>query len=50
MFDRLVDHPTELPRRFAAIAESEGVHRAVGDCLACMTDHAALEEHARKFK
>ena len=49
MFDRLVEHPAELPRRFAAIAETEGVHRAVGDCLACMTDHAALEEHARRF-
>ena len=50
MFAHFVANPTALPRRFAAIAEIDGLHRAVGDCLACMTDHAALEEHARKSK
>jgi dGTPase len=47
MFAQYVADPALLPRRFLAVAESEGVPRAVGDCLACMTDHAALEEHAR---
>lgn len=47
MFAQYVADPAPLPRRFLAIAESEGVPRAVGDYLACMTDHAALEEHSR---
>lgn len=47
MFARLTADPTPLPLRFAGIAEREGVPRAVGDYLACMTDHFALEEHAR---
>jgi dGTPase len=49
MFSKYVADPAPLPRRFIAIAESEGIPRAVGDYLACMTDHAALEEHARKL-
>ena len=47
MFARLTADPAPLPRRFVAIAEREGVPRAIGDYLACMTDHFALEEHAR---
>jgi dGTPase len=49
MFAFLVADPAQLPRRFAAIIEIDGLQRAVGDCLACMTDHAALEEHRRRF-
>jgi dGTPase len=47
MFDRLVAHPEQLPAKFAAVADEDGLPRAVADYLAGMTDRYALEEHDR---
>jgi dGTPase len=47
MFDSLVAEPSRLPAKFARIAGTEGVHRAVGDYLAGMTDRFAFKQHRR---
>jgi dGTPase len=47
MFDILIHDPDELPPKFRRLAQRDGVHRAVADYLAGMTDRFALEEHAR---
>jgi dGTPase len=47
MFARLNSHPNELPEKFHAVAQEDGLPRAVGDYLAGMTDRYALEEHER---
>ncbi|HEX2476523.1 MAG TPA: hypothetical protein VHK01_17350, partial [Lacipirellulaceae bacterium] len=43
----LVNEPNLLPAKFRRLAERDGVHRAVGDYLAGMTDRYAIEEHER---
>ena len=40
-------HPDALPPEHAARADGVGLHRAVADYLAGMTDRFALDEHAR---
>jgi len=47
MFAALFDDPDQLPPKFQRLAERDGVHRAVADYLAGMTDRFAFEEHAR---
>jgi dGTPase len=44
-FQWLVDEPDRLPAKFRRFAERDGVHRAVGDYLAGMTDRYAFEQH-----
>ncbi|HEY3393111.1 MAG TPA: deoxyguanosinetriphosphate triphosphohydrolase [Lacipirellulaceae bacterium] len=46
-FELLVEKPDQLPAKFRRLAERDGVHRAVGDYLAGMTDRYAVEEHLR---
>jgi dGTPase len=46
-FELLVEKPDRLPAKFRRLAERDGVHRAVGDYLAGMTDRYAVEEHLR---
>ncbi|HJQ78799.1 MAG TPA: deoxyguanosinetriphosphate triphosphohydrolase [Lacipirellulaceae bacterium] len=46
-FELLVEKPDCLPVKFRRLAERDGVHRAVGDYLAGMTDRYAVEEHLR---
>jgi dGTPase len=46
-FELLVKKPDLLPAKFRRIAERDGVHRAVSDYLAGMTDRYAVEEHDR---
>jgi dGTPase len=46
-FDALVRLPDRLPQKFARLAQHDGLHRAVADYLAGMTDRFALEEHQR---
>ena len=47
MFDFLVANPDRLPAKFRRLAERDGVHRAVGDYLAGMTDRFAFIEYRR---
>ena len=47
MFDVLVRRPDRLPPKFRRLAERDGLHRAVADYLAGMTDRFAFEEHQR---
>jgi dGTPase len=46
-FQLLVSEPDRMPIKFRRLAERDGVHRAVGDYLAGMTDRYAFEEHER---
>jgi dGTPase len=50
MFELFVKTPERLPEKFRRLAEIYGVHRAVGDYLAGMTDRFALDEHARLMR
>jgi dGTPase len=47
MYEGLMSGRERLPPKFAALAEQDGMPRAVADYLAGMTDRFALEEHAR---
>ena len=47
LFAAYAARPTEMPERFAALAEMEGAARAASDYLAGMTDRFALQEHRR---
>ena len=47
MYAVLVERPDRLPAKFRRFAAADGVHRAVADYLAGMTDRFALEEHRR---
>jgi dGTPase len=47
MFALLAKNPEELPLKFRRLAERDGLHRAIADYLAGMTDRFALEQHAR---
>jgi dGTPase len=46
-FGILAKNDSILPSKFRGIAETEGIHRAVADYLAGMTDRFALDEHRR---
>jgi dGTPase len=47
MFERLIARPDELPEKFLAVAEEDGLPRAAGDYLAGMTDRYALDGYER---
>jgi dGTPase len=47
MFQALLTKPDRLPLKFKRLAERHGLHRAIGDYLAGMTDRFALVEHQR---
>jgi dGTPase len=47
MFAAIVTGREALPAKFKRIAEQEGLPRATVDYLSGMTDHFALEQHAR---
>jgi dGTPase len=49
MFVSFVELPAQLPPQTLARIEVVGVHRAVCDYIAGMTDRYALEEHGRMF-
>ena len=46
-FHALVSEPERLPLKFRRLADRDGVHRAVADYLAGMTDRFAFQEHRR---
>jgi dGTPase len=50
LFGFYCDHPDGLPPAFAARAEGAGLHRAVADYIAGMTDRFAIEEHRALFR
>jgi dGTPase len=49
VFNSYLIHPQELGREAARRIESDGLHRAVADYIAGMTDRYLLREHARLF-
>jgi dGTPase len=49
LFESLVNEPGQLPPRYQALVERDGVERAVCDYIAGMTDRFALQEHGRLF-
>jgi len=49
MFQTLIDDPYQLPPRWKAWSEEEGLERAVGDYIAGMTDREALQQYRRLF-
>ena len=49
IFDAYVDEPAMLDAEGRAAAAESGVHRAVCDLVAAMTDREAAEEHRRLF-
>ncbi len=49
LFDRYLDNPRLLPDDARARAGDDGIHRAVADYIAGMTDRYATEEYRRLF-
>jgi dGTPase len=49
LFAAFVAEPLQLPPRYQTRVEEQGVHRAVCDYIAGMTDRYALDEHSRLF-
>jgi dGTPase len=49
MFDELIAHPEQLPRRYHDRASRWGMERSVCDYLAGMTDRYAQDEYGRLF-
>ncbi len=49
LFEAFVKEPAQLPLETQARVEEVGLHRAVCDYIAGMTDRYALEEHAKLF-
>jgi dGTPase len=49
LFRHFLEHPEELGERARVQVGREGLHRAIGDYLAGMTDRYALQEHQRLF-
>ena len=49
LFVSFVDEPGQLPPHFREPVERDGVHRAVCDYIAGMTDRFALDEHEKLF-
>lgn len=47
LFEHFVHHPEDMGERFAARSDDVGLHRAVADYVAGMTDRFCLAEHAR---
>ena len=47
LFAHFLEHPTEIGSQSRARIESEGLHRAICDYLAGMTDRYVVLEHAR---
>lgn len=45
LFERLTEHPEYLPTRFLDRAQKVGIHRAVGEYIAGMTDRFCDAEH-----
>ena len=50
LFDYFLEHPEDLGRRSQRRVESVGLHRAVGDYIAMMTDRYALEQYEQFIK
>ncbi len=49
MFETYIDEPAQLPPSVHAAAEERGLHRAVTDYIAGMTDRYAMKEWQRLF-
>jgi dGTPase len=49
LFTSYLNMPDQLPRWVQDRADSEGLHQAICDYLAGMTDRYAIEEHAKLF-
>ena len=49
LFQAFVDGPHLMPKKFQSRAEKEGLHRAVADYIAGMTDPYAEKEYRRLF-
>jgi dGTPase len=49
LFETYVNEPAQLPPTVQAAIESRGIHRAVADYIAGMTDRFALQEWQRLF-
>jgi dGTPase len=49
LFESFVGEPRQLPPHFQEPIERDGVHRAVCDYIAGMTDRFALDEHRKLF-
>ena len=49
LFHSFVGEPRQLPPRYYAQIERDGVHRVVCDYIAGMTDRFALDEHRKLF-
>lgn len=49
LFEIYIQSPELLPTKVREAGEAEGIHRAVCDYLAGMTDRFALDEHERLF-
>jgi dGTPase len=49
LFQSFVEEPGQLPPHFHEQIERDGVHRAVCDYIAGMTDRFALDEHEKLF-
>jgi len=49
LFQSFVQEPGQLPPHFHEPLERHGVHRAVCDYIAGMTDRFALDEHEKLF-
>ena len=47
IFQFLITNADRLPAKFRRLADRDGVHRAVGDYLAGMTDRFAFMEYRR---
>ena len=50
MFDGYLASPTLLPRRYREIGDQDGLHRAVGDYMAGMTDRFARQQLEQNFR
>ena len=49
IYEYYVKHPDKLPKDYKTIADSEGLHRAVCDYVAGMTDSYAMEVYEQLF-
>jgi dGTPase len=49
LFHSYTSEPLQLPPRFQARIQKDGLHRVVCDYIAGMTDRFALDEHRKLF-
>ena len=49
LFQYCLEHPKELGEHYRRRIRRDGLHRAVCDYIACMTDRYLMNEHARLF-